>query len=52
MSGLREREHGSNTFQAWGGRTIQVGAKESGSASLTGSSGRELEDKAGKLVWD
>lgn len=52
MSGLRELEHGGNTFQAWGGRIVQVDAKESGSTSLTGSCDRGLEDKAAKLGWD
>lgn len=52
MSGLRELELGDSTFQGWGGRIMQVDAKESGSTSFTGSCGRGLEDKAGKLGWD
>lgn len=48
MSGLREQEHRGNTFQVWGGRIMQVDAKN----CLTGSGGRGLEDKAGKLGWD
>lgn len=47
-SGLRELEHRGNTFQVWGGRTMQVDAKN----RLTGSGGRGLEDKARKLGWD